>query len=357
MSPVRAPGAPALLPLLGGALHLAWLRDEAGISGGACDADPERARVRATGEYAQHVSHMAARDALPTRRDPGGLPTVEPAGTPRSTPMRWVIGSGMRDGAPVAVPAQAVLLGWDPPPPEVRWCAQTSVGTAAGRDHGQARTAALLEVVERHVLTRGWRTGDIRFERLDHLHEAVLPARLLDALRGHAVTLRTVRVAGIGPDVVLALLHRAGGLALTCGAAARHGTAPAVRHAVYEAVAARLALSRARPSSALQARERARGLAVAAAGPAHLAFVEARTTGDGTLRTAPGTPPPQPTATQPAEVGLAEVGLAERLFGRQPAEVELPDAYGHVVRRVVCHRSEVFEPLTPSADSLPCPVA
>ncbi|MGN9846969.1 YcaO-like family protein [Nonomuraea sp. H19] len=341
MSPVQAPSAPVLLPLLGGALHLAWVRDEAGISGGACDADPDRARVRAMGEHAQHVSHLSARDTLRTRGDPGGLPTVEPAGMPRSKPMRWVVGSAARDGTPVAVPAQAVLLGWDPPPPEERWCVQTSVGTAAGADPGQARTAALLEVVERHVLRRGWRTGDIRFERLDHLHEAVLPARLLDALRGHSVTLSTVRVAGISPDVVLALLHRPGGQALTCGAAARYGTAHAVRHAAYEAVAARLALSRTRPSSALQARERARGLAVAAAGRTHLAFVEARTIGEGDLRDGP----------------VALLDLADRLFARQPAEVELPDAHGHVVRRVVCHRSEVFEPLMPSDDGLPCPVA
>ncbi|MFC5827092.1 YcaO-like family protein [Nonomuraea insulae] len=341
MSPVQADLTPELLPLLDGVLHLAWVRDEAGISGGACDADPDRARVRATGEYAQHVSHLSARDTLLTRGDPGGLTTVEPAGTPSFTPMSWMVGSGARDGDPVAVPAQTVLLGWDPPPPEKRWCVQTSVGTAAGDDGAQAGTAALLEVIERHVLTRGWRTGDILFERLDHLHEAVLPAGLLDALRGHSVKLSTVRVAGIGLDVVLALLYRSGGEALTCGAAAKPSTAHAVRHAAYEAVATRLALSRTRPSSALQGRERARGLAVAAAGPAHLAFVEARTIGEGDLRDGP-----------PA---LPE--LADRLFGRQPAEVALPDAFGHVVRRVVCHRSEVFDPLTPSVDGLPCPVA
>lgn len=341
MSPVQAHLSPELLPLLGGVLHLAWVRDETGISGGACDANPDRARVRAMGEYAQHVSHLSVRDILPTREDPGGLITVEPAGTPSSAPMSWTVGSGARDGKPVAVPAQTVLLGWDPPPPEKRWCVQTSIGTAAGEDREQAGTAALLEVIERHVLTRGWRTGDIRFERLDHLHETVLPAGLLDVLRDHSVTLSTVRVAGIGLDVVLALLHRPGGEALTCGAAAKLDTAHAVRHATYEAVATRLALSRTRPSSALQGRERARGLAVAAAGRTHLAFVEARTIGAGELRDGP----------------VAPLEVADRLFARQPAEVELPDAHGHVVRRVVCHRSEVFDPLTPSAEGLPCPVA
>lgn len=264
---VRAAG-PMVRPLVGGAVHVAWITDESGVSGGACDDDPGRAARRAAGEYAQHVSHVAAAGVVPLVGDPGVLPRVEPAAWlfAGSPVCHWVVGQGMRDGAETVVPAQAVFLGWDPPAPEERWCVQTSAGTGAGADPWSARTAALLEVMERHVLVRGWRTGDIGFEDLDHLHESVLPGGLLAGLREHEVRLRTVRVARSRPDIVLALLHRSDGAALTCGAAARGDTGDAVRHAVYEAVAARLALG-ARPSSGLQSRERERGHAVAAAGP------------------------------------------------------------------------------------------
>ncbi|RCG30270.1 hypothetical protein DQ384_16135 [Sphaerisporangium album] len=339
---VRAAG-PTVRPLINGAVHVAWMSDENGISGGACDDDPGRAARRALGEYVQHVSHVSAAGVLPLLADPGALPRVEPAALldAGSPPCHWVAGTGMRDGAETAVPAQAVFLGWDPPPPEERWCVQTSAGTGAGTDRRHARTAALLEVIERHVLARGWRTGDISFEDLDHLRELVLPAGLLAGLRDHEVVLRVVRVTRPYPDIVLALLHRAGGAALTCGAAARGDTADAVRHAVYEAVAARLALG-ARPSSALQSRDRDRGHAVAAAGAAHLDFVERRIAGRGALRRAPADP-------------AALLDAADALFGRQPVEVLLPSTDDHVVHRVVCHGSEVFEPLTP-ASHLPCPV-
>ncbi|MGW0450320.1 YcaO-like family protein, partial [Streptosporangium sandarakinum] len=332
---------------------------------------------RAAGEYAQHVSHLSAAGALPVLACPGDRPRIEPAAhaAAGSPPTSWVVGHGMRDGTEVAVPAQAVFLGWDPPPPEIRWCVQTSAGTAAGADPERARTAALLEVIERHVLERGWRAGDIRFEELDHLHDAVLPPGLTGALRDGGVALRTLRVAGLSPDVVTAFLHRSDGTALTCGAAARGDTAAAVRHAVYEAVGNRLALSAprgstrpgghdrdgdpARPgaldggsaypgardggSARLGDRDRDRGLAAAAAGPRHLDFVRRRTVGAGEPRTVPVTP-----------AGLLET--AEALFGRQPAEVRLPSVGPYAVHRVVCHGSEVFQPLTPPA-GLACPLA
>ncbi|GGP81853.1 YcaO-like family protein [Streptosporangium pseudovulgare] len=378
---------PIVRPLVGGILHVAWTADGAGVSGGACDADPGRAARRAAGEYAQHVSHLSAAGALPVLAGPGDRPRIAPAAhaAAGSPPTSWVAGHGMRDGTEVAVPAQAVFLGWDPPPPEIRWCVQTSAGTAAGADPERARTAALLEVIERHVLERGWRTGDIRFEELDHLHDAVLPPGLTGALRDGGVTLRTLRVAGLSPDVVTAFLHRSDGTALTCGAAARGDTAAAVRHAVYEAVGNRLALSAprgparpgghdhdgdsarpggpdrdpARPgagdggsvypgardggSARPGDRDRDRGLAAAAAGPRHLDFVRRRTVGAGEPRTAPVTP-----------AGLLET--AEALFGRQPAEVRLPSVGPYAVHRVVCHGSEVFQPLTPPA-GLACPLA
>jgi hypothetical protein len=81
---------------------------------------------------------------------------------------------------------------------------------------------------------------------------------------------------------------------------------------------------------------------VAAAGAAHLGFVEGRIVGRGALRQAPADP-------------AALLDAAEALFGRQPVEVRLPSVDDHVVHRVVCHGSEVFEPLTPPAH-LPCPV-
>ncbi|MFF0308580.1 YcaO-like family protein [Streptosporangium sp. NPDC004379] len=368
---------PIVRPLVGGILHVAWTADDAGVSGGACDADPGRAARRAAGEYAQHVSHLSASGALPVLAGPGDRPVIAPAAhaAAGSPPTSWVAGHGMRDGTEVAVPAQAVFLGWDPPPPETRWCVQTSAGTAAGPDRERARTAALLEVIERHVLERGWRTGDILFEELDHLHDAVLPPGLTGALRAGGVVLRTFRVAGLSPDVVTAFLHRSDGTALTCGAAARGDTADAVRHAVYEAVGNRLALSAprrpARPgtrdrgevpaqpgtrdgSSARPGgrdgsptrpgdRDRERGLAAAAAGPRHLDFVRRRTSGAGEPRTVPVT-----------TARLLET--AEALFGHQPAEVRLPSVGPYAVHRVVCHGSEVLQPLTPPA-GLACPIA
>ncbi|MCG5219530.1 YcaO-like family protein [Streptosporangium soli] len=336
---------PTVRPLINGSVHVAWVTGDDGTSGGACDADAGRAALRATGEYVERMSHVSAAGVLPVLADPGDRPRIEPAAWlgAGSPPTSWVLGHGLRDGAEIAVPAQAVFLGWDPPQGEVRWCVQTSAGSAAGLGHRQAQETALREVIERHVLVSGWRTGDILFEDLDHLHTATLPPAFLDSLRERHVALRTLRVAGVRPDVVVAFLHRLDGTVLTCGAAARGDTAEAVRHAVFEATAARLALGSARPQGSAPSLDHAKGLAAVAASEAHLRFVAARTVGSGTAR------------STSADL-MTLVDAAEELFGRQPVDVALPTIGEYVVHRVVCHGYEVVEPLTPPA-GLPCPLA
>jgi hypothetical protein len=149
-------------------------------------------------------------------------------------------------------------------------------------------------------------------------------------------------VAGHAPNTVVALLYRPGGARLTCGAAVRGSTEDAVRHAVCEAVAARLALSRPRPTSTLQDRDRAAGLAAAAAGERHLRFVTDRIVGNG-----------EP-VDSPDDLG-ALLEAAEAVFGRAPADVTLPQVDGHVVHHLVSRSGEIPETLY--GPFLPCPLA
>lgn len=334
------------IALLGGLAHLGWVRDaRSGINGGACDLDPKRALIRAGGEYAEHHSQIQASDLL-------ALVDAERRIDPRHfchdsadrSPVRcWVRGRGMVTGDAYVVPAQAVFLGWDPPPEEPRLWFQTSVGTAAHHSANIAETSALAEVIERDTLIRGWQTGDISFRELTPMLVEALPAEFLRWLASHHVVVTVVRVDDIVPDLVLAMLSRADGGNLTCGAAIRPDTQEAIRHAVLEALAVRVALSSSHPPARLETHHRDRGLLAARNGPDHVGFVTERTTPGGETRKGP--------------TGLAPLlALAQDRFGHEPIAISLPEIDGHLVQRVVCPGSRVFESIR-STDPLPCPIA
>jgi YcaO cyclodehydratase, ATP-ad Mg2+-binding len=337
---------PLVAHVVNGLLHVAWSIDHTGISGGACDPTWRGAVDRAMGEYAEHYSQVHAVDMLAVLPSPGDRPLIDSQSLGSTTAGAlgsWLVGQTLRSMAEVAVPAQAVFLGWDPPPPERRLWAQTSAGTAAARDHAQARVAALAEVIERHILIDGWSTGDIEFEDLSRLHDDTLPTGLSQAFDKYGVTLRTLRVIGLVPDLVVALLYRGDGDALTCGAALRGDTADAIVHAACEAVAVRLALSSSSRHSGLQGRDQVRGLAVATAGREHVRFVSERIRAWGKRH------------RNQLDLDLL-LDTAQAIFSHEPVAVELPAIDRYRVHRIVCPGSAVFEPLA-GTPSLTCPIA
>jgi ribosomal protein S12 methylthiotransferase accessory factor YcaO len=334
------------IPLLGDTAYLALVKDtENGIAGGACDVDPGRAMVRAEGEFAEHVSQVSAPGQV--RLTGAGQPLDPrrfcPDAAAADAVRCWVHGRGMVSGNDYALPAQAVFLGWDPPAGEPKLWFQTSVGTAAHGDPATAEASALAEVIERDTLVRGWQTGNVSFHDLTHLAAEAMPAEFVDRINAYGVTLTVVRVGGATPDIVLAMLSRADGANLTCGAALRASTIDAVRHATLEALAVRVALSSPRPPHRLEAHHRARGVLAARNGQAHLRFVAGHAAEPAGPRASPGD------FTQ-------LLVMAEKRFGHEPIVVELPDVADHVVRRVVCPGSVVFESVNPT-DAFLCPIA
>ncbi|MER7848900.1 YcaO-like family protein [Kitasatospora sp. NPDC096077] len=242
----------------------------------------------------------------------------------------WMAGRGIVSGAEYLVPAQAVLLGWDPPA-EKRWWVQTSVGTAAHPDPDAASRAALAEVLERDALVRGWRTGEIEFHDLGWLLAEALPASLYNKIVTDNVTISVVRAGSTAFHPVLAMMHRRDGGNLTCGAAIRADTRAAVRHAVLEALLVRVSLSAPAQPGRLEAHHHTRGLLAAQNGPQHLRFIAERSNGPDTA-----------VATETTLPALS-VHARER-FGHEPVVVDLPAAAGHAVRRVICPGSSVLEP-------------
>lgn len=234
-------------PILDGALHLATCdldEDGVAVTGGACDTDPVRARLRASAEATERHALLLASRSLAVSADELGEDAVRvlpPA--PRYAGERWwVVGRTHPEGDPVGVLARAVLLGWTGGV-RLEW-KQSSSGTALRHDPEDAYAAALAETLERYAVRQLWR-GELAVTEIDGLYE-MLPTGLTDAftasgVRAHAWHLHT----GLPIAVVVAALTRQDREQITFGAGAGPlGKEPAaVEHAVLEAVSVRAALA------------------------------------------------------------------------------------------------------------------
>ncbi|WP_049564995.1 YcaO-like family protein, partial [Streptomyces sp. SBT349] len=327
------------VPVLGGLLTLAWTPSDAdGVSGGAADFSAEQARLRAAGEHAERRSLLDAKNALPLLPAAPAAPAAwdlawmcpEHDG-PVPEPAAWTTARGIVSGSRVAVPAECVLMGWDPPGRPATYCVQTSNGTAAGSTREAATAAALREILERDTLRTGWRTGRIRFEDLTPLASQVLGPATADVLERQGLQTRAVRVPGSRVEIVVAWLARADGTGATFGAAARPDTASAWRHAFGEAVAVRVALRNRSSGRRLQTCVRDRGMGAYHGSRRQAEFIAARTTEPGTLHTGART--------------LEElVAACHRRYGAEPAVIDLPPRHGLNAVRVLLPGTMLFPP-------------
>ncbi len=317
-----------LWPILSGALHLAT-RERAGREhravGGACDAEPARAALRADAEALERLTLLEQGPALVRRRaDVVGVPggTLVPHPALDDDPW-WVVGRSA--AGDVAVPASVALLGWRGDGRPLRW-KQSSVGTAAHPDGECAATTALLECLERHAVRRVWH-GSTALAPADALVATAAGPRLDGELRRARLHPRAWLVATDLPVVVaLVAVTRSDRQQITFGACARLAgdEVAAVRHALHEAISVRAAL--AGDSAATET-----------AAPRRLALRQ-----DEFLRYLEGLVEHHVTPAPPAPGGL-EHAVEER-FGVPVVRIPLPTQGASPVVRVVVPHEDFLVP-------------
>jgi ribosomal protein S12 methylthiotransferase accessory factor YcaO len=323
--------------ILGGSLFLAWgslTRRGKCADGGACDIDPERARLRAFGEAAERVCLLAP-DVTAEEFASGhskDLKVPLSAFVPTSiVTHHWV--RGRSAAGERLIPADIALLGWDPPAPYKRLCVQTSVGTAAASDRLKAERSAQAEVIERHYIRRTWRRASRLAAASDQL-AATLPGEVEAQLAVHRLITEAWIVADSPLPVALVALHRKGGRAITFGAAAREDARIALVHAFTEAVAIRAALAGKSTGGPLEeTRWRA---ARASTTKGHLYLALLRSIED--RRPAP-------------ERGDIDSAVTEA-FGVEPVFIDLGNQDGLTVVRAVCPGSSITSLRGKSDDEL-----
>lgn len=344
----------SIVPILGKTVYLAWQRAESVgqiVSGGACDFSPEGATVRARAELIERVALVDAAVSLPIHKPLSVTQSARSVGLDlllrdaRAVGQHhWIEGKAARSGESVAIPAQAVLLGWDPPQPEIRLCSQTTIGTAAGIERASASAAALAEVLERDLLQRLWDTESVCLVRGRHLLPLSAPGAVLQALDAQGIEVEVFVADQLPFELALVALHRGGGAAITFGAAARERTEVAIRHALLEAIAVRAALASTHTPSALERLPWDDARRAARLGSEHLARLDRLCKGEAQI------------SRRHLSVECW-VRIAEDTFAHEPILIELPSSSSLVVIKAICPGASVLRCRDTRLAPLPCPVA
>ncbi|MGQ5522294.1 YcaO-like family protein [Chitinimonas sp. PSY-7] len=161
---------------------------------------------------------------------------------PDTCSLSWVIGRRVLTESPVWVPALAAFLWWKVKENDCLFLWPSATGLAAGTEIEAAEMHGLLEVVERDVCMLSWRVPGFPLYRLsaeelpDYLQEELLRHQLV-------VNLYIYSQANF-PSVVISMMTRTDGSALTCGSAAGFKIAHIAEKAVLESLMLRWTIAR-----------------------------------------------------------------------------------------------------------------
>lgn len=248
-------------PIFSGRMWLAWtsMRTQCGTAwGGSCASSHEDARWRAIGEAIERYALLGAATI------PGVLVSAGTSQTRRHVPLKafiqterpvqwWMRGMYQPSLTQCLVPAQVALLGWNPPPPEMRWCRQTTVGAAAHPSSEEATTRAAMELLERECIRRVWR-GEMHVANARSQIMDLLPPDVVTQFGRRGVTINAWFLVGAPRPVALVAIHRRAGELITFGAGTQSSAGPALLHGFEEAVAVRAALFGSQGSAGNDAR-------------------------------------------------------------------------------------------------------
>jgi ribosomal protein S12 methylthiotransferase accessory factor len=227
------------------------------IVGAAAGRTAEDVSARARGELIERVSNVLAGRAAEAAAARVGsynqlrrarMPVLDPlawrdatAGEgARDVPMLWVEGVSLLSGEAVLVPAGATYLRHRPPSGCGILLQAGSTGAAAHVSRDAAVDHALLEVLERDIVSRSWYEGEPRpqFAQLS----SALVERVLGELALHLTSLLLAGPGGTG--CVVACVHAEGGEEQSFGARGvvdqgEESLGHALEVAVYEALMVR----------------------------------------------------------------------------------------------------------------------
>ncbi|PHV09984.1 YcaO-like family protein [Chitinimonas sp. BJB300] len=161
---------------------------------------------------------------------------------PDTCNLSWVIGRRVLTESPVWVPALAAFLWWKMKEEDCLFLWPSATGLAAGTENEAAEMHGLLEVVERDVCMLSWRVPGFPLYRLS---AETLPDYLQEELLRHQlfVNLYIYSRANL-PFVVIAVMTRKDGSALTCGSAAGFTIEHISEKAVLESLMLRWTIAR-----------------------------------------------------------------------------------------------------------------
>jgi hypothetical protein len=275
-----------------------------GFAVGGGGRDLAEATLRLRGETAEVLAQLAR----PLPSDLPGDPSIDRAWTRAPAPLR-IAAVEVATGRPVGVPAAAVFLAGPAAAERAPTAPPASLGLAAGPTREAARSAALLELVERDAAARWWNEG-APASQLDAAVAAPAAALVAEARAGAAEPRATGFLALASPTgvpVVCALSRGDAGLAF--GLKAAPDPARAAFGAAVELMQMELALAMARHRAArgAPAAGDAGPLARAALDPALLAAL-----------------PPLPAARAPESFEALAATLAARGLAVVVADLPAP---------------------------------
>lgn len=203
------------------------------IEGSGCSLDVRDAVTRAVGELVERFHlltweppHSATRQvASEAELHQRGIPTISVSrviGSPRfaerwpyrkydsSTNLEWLPAEVPSNGQGIWVPA--TLLGFSARAP--RLVEATTIGVASGKSVEEATVRAVAELVERHALMMGWRTGE--WFSIRSAAEATPEVR--ERLEGRAWQADLLTTRCFGTDVYLTILKHPSRALISIGA-------------------------------------------------------------------------------------------------------------------------------------------